>query len=466
MASSAIAVRSPKSSWDSPSYISSPAPTAVTSAPVIPPFVDDSTWQERAVCFFFDQFTETGRPDGFSGHMEYLPGLYARCQDDEGSIFAERCSAASCLRWAVNATSLIALGNRKGSKELCLQAKNQYGLVLRGLRQALTSQVEAMKDETFATVVLLLLFEEIAGERIGLSSSHTAGLEALMELRGRSQFGREEGRALFQLAYTHKHVAILVLGDKPRFNMEWALGLLDDSDPVHRLLSTAFKVSRIVLQISSLEPAEGDGSIFTSTIAAEISEWVESCKLLDWQLDQWTQHLPDDWLPSIVYSQDGSPLITNRYVWMTGIWDYYRSFRVLLQRLLIALYRKLACLDPRHAYGCALACLNFQKVTQDMIGDICRSIPFLMGDVDMLGRPITGLSFCYSSNGKPGVRTLHAHSILWPLWHIFSSGLATPKQAQQIRSVLVRMGSTLGIKLALALADEWNGYQGSVLLRI
>lgn len=204
MASSAIAVRSPKSSWDSPSYISSPAPTAVTSAPVIPPFVDDSTWQERAVCFFFDQFTETGRPDGFSGHMEYLPGLYARCQDDEGSIFAERCSAASCLRWAVNATSLIALGNRKGSKELCLQAKNQYGLVLRGLRQALTSQVEAMKDETFATVVLLLLFEEIAGERIGLSSSHTAGLEALMELRGRSQFGREEGRALFQLAYTHK----------------------------------------------------------------------------------------------------------------------------------------------------------------------------------------------------------------------------------------------------------------------
>ena len=51
------------------------------------------------------------------------------------------------------------------------------------------------------TVVLLLWFEDIAGEGSGLSSPHIAGLEILVELRGSNQLARQVGRELFGFAY-------------------------------------------------------------------------------------------------------------------------------------------------------------------------------------------------------------------------------------------------------------------------
>jgi hypothetical protein len=84
-----------------------------------------------------------------------------------------------------------------------IKARQGYGKAIRGLRAALASPDQAVKDETFASVVLLSLFEDITGERNGLFSSHTAGFEFLMKLRGEDQLGHQRGRDLFGFAYTH-----------------------------------------------------------------------------------------------------------------------------------------------------------------------------------------------------------------------------------------------------------------------
>ena len=155
--------------------------------------VSDSTWEERAICYFFDQYTTfgvTGEGDCMN-HLQFLPSLYAQCMDDP----------SSCLRWAVDATSLITLSNEAKVPWLDVKARKSYGIALRGLRQALQSRSQAVQDETFAAVVLLSLFEDITGERNGLSSSHTAGFELLMKLRGESQLGHQLGRDLFSFAY-------------------------------------------------------------------------------------------------------------------------------------------------------------------------------------------------------------------------------------------------------------------------
>lgn len=76
-------------------------------------------------------------------------------------------------------------------------------MALRALREALQSRTQAVQDETFAAVVLLALFEDITGERNGLSSSHTVGIELLMKMRGESQLGHQLGRDLFSYAYAH-----------------------------------------------------------------------------------------------------------------------------------------------------------------------------------------------------------------------------------------------------------------------
>lgn len=161
--------------------------------------ITDSSWDDRAICYFFDQYTTyDGSAIGVS-HLGFLPSLYARCQEssNQGDM------ASIGLRRAVDATAMISLGNEAKMPTLAIQARNKYGCALRELRSALDSRSQAVKDETLATLAVLAMFEDIAGERKGLSSSHTVGFAALMKLRGSGQLEHQQGRDLFNFAYTH-----------------------------------------------------------------------------------------------------------------------------------------------------------------------------------------------------------------------------------------------------------------------
>lgn len=157
----------------------------------------DSNWEERALCYFFDQFTIKA-DDEEGGHLDYLPPLYARELGRQSGN-----EPSSCLRWAVDATALMTLANAKNAPPLMNKARLGYGKALRSLQEALASPTHAVKDETFASVVLLSLYEDISGERNGLFSSHTAGFEFLMKLRGEGQMDHPRGRDMFNFAYTH-----------------------------------------------------------------------------------------------------------------------------------------------------------------------------------------------------------------------------------------------------------------------
>jgi hypothetical protein len=162
--------------------------------------IADSAWEERAICFFFDQYTCSNETGECISHLGFLPSLYALCRD----AGEKECSASSSsLRLAVDATALVTLSNEIREPSLIVKARYLYGMALQRLRQALESRTQAVRDETLASVVLLSIFEDITGERNGLASSHTVGLEILMKLRGMSQFGHAQGRDLFNFAYTH-----------------------------------------------------------------------------------------------------------------------------------------------------------------------------------------------------------------------------------------------------------------------
>jgi hypothetical protein len=206
--------RSDKSSstCSSKTQATTPRPVEVPEqncSPVSVRLIADSTWEERAICFFFDQYTCSDETDECISHLGFLPSLYALCRD----AGEKECSASSSsLRLAVDATSLVTLSNEIREPSLIVKARYLYGMALQRLRQALESRTQAVRDETFASVVLLSIFEDITGERNGLASSHTVGLEILMKLRGMSQFGHAQGRDLFNFAYAHTVCLRLCLG--------------------------------------------------------------------------------------------------------------------------------------------------------------------------------------------------------------------------------------------------------------
>lgn len=208
----------------------------------------------------------------------------------------------------------------------------------------------------------------------------------------------------------------------------------------------ASKISHLFLSIQTA-PSPPD--------QATVESWISSGRASDFELSQWPLHLPDRWLPLIVYSAQGEPLITYKCIANAVIWNYYRAVRVMVQQLLFNLNRTLFTIvqanqtlgHPPHSEY-ALDESDLQAVIHEMTTDVCSSIPFSLGDVDSLGRPAKPV------DGRPSIRAAQAYGLLWPLWYILSGGMPTEDQFNQIRTVLWRIGSTLGIKLALILARE------------
>ncbi|CAG7929543.1 unnamed protein product [Penicillium olsonii] len=409
----------------------------------------DSTWEQRALCYFFDQYTIRADEDG--GHLDYLPPLYAR------EIGRPSQSTSSCLKWAVDATALMTLANAKNAPTLMNKARQGYGKALRGLQEALKSPTNAVKDETFASVVMLSLYEDISGERNGLFSSHTAGFEFLMKLRGEGQMGHQRGRDMFNFAYTHTYIEILALGDNPRFDLQWVLGMLDGNDPVDQLMLSASKLTQLFVTMrSSPQPPD----------QATVESWITTGRECDAELFNWTQTLPDRWLPLVVYSTHGESLLTYNRISNAIIWYYYRAVRVMLQKVLLSLNRTLTTIKtaneqspnlPASSSGTNFTPIDegeLQGVIREMTTDTCRSIPFSLADVDSLGRP-------NKADSPLQIRAAQGYGLLWPLWYVLTCGMPTEAQVQQIKTGLWRVGSNLGIKLALFLAHEAERIRGT-----
>ncbi|KAL2872714.1 putative C6 transcription factor [Aspergillus lucknowensis] len=430
---------------------------SIIPSPSVSP-IADSTWEERAACYFFDQYTSGEGDDEAISYLSFLPSLYAVCRDKRPHN-----PTKTTLRLAVDATALMTLSSHINAPPLALRAREYYGSALRGLREALATQTQAVKDETLATMVLLALFEDIAGERNGLASSHAAGFELLMKLRGEGQLGNAQGRDLFHFAYTHTHVEILALREKPRYDTDWIVESLNGEDPVARLILIASKLSQLFLATSSLQAATS--TLLNTDTISQLTVLLLTCRQIDLELTSWTQDLPERWLPLVIYADKSTakePLITYHHLSIASVWTYYRAVHIVTHVITAELRRTLAAatgrFEPLDEPGSPTPA-NIMK----MIADICRSIPFCVGDVDIMGNPTTAPSSFSSSSSeaKPRARAFSVYSMIWPLWYILSSGLATPSQEDQIRNCLGRIGSVLGIKLALILAENASNQRNS-----
>ncbi|KAJ5923922.1 transcriptional regulator family: Fungal Specific TF [Penicillium verhagenii] len=411
------------------------ASSTKTSLTLIP--IADATWEQRAICYFFDQYTMQPQFEDGMGHLDFLPSLYSQVNQET--------STSSCLRWAVDATAFMTLANVSRAPQLIMKARRGYGKALSSLRAALNSPTEALKDETFASVVILSVFEDVTGDRNGLYSSHTAGFEFLMKLRGKNQLDYRHGRDMFNFAYTHTFVEILALGDRPRVDVDWIIEKLDANDPIERLLLVASKMSQLFLAMQAA-PSPPD--------IATVKRWIVMGQECDFELSQWTLHLPESWLPLVIYSSQGEALLTYQQAFSCVIWNYYRAARVMLQQLLLSLNRTYSTVIKGKSPDDSLntkpvldeSCLR--AIIQEMTNDVCKSMPFVMSDVDSLGRPTK------RGELQRNIRAAQANGLLWPLWYIVSCGMPSPEQVDQIRIVLHRIGTEQGINLALMLARE------------
>jgi hypothetical protein len=230
--------------------------------------------------------------------------------------------------------------------------------------------------------------------------------------------------------------------------------MLDSNNPVERLMLIASSISQL---FTSMRPAPPPDQ-------ATVEAWIAAGLECDAELAQWTQTLPDRWLPLFVYSDQGEPLMTYNRISIALVWNYYRAARVMLQQLLLSLHGSLAAIKMQSSFTSTFKPPNTQRgdstpktsiraTIRELTTEVCRGLPFCLSDVDSLGRPTKTI-------GEWQTRAAQGYGLLWPLWYLLSCGMPKLAQVEQIRTVLYRIGSNHGIKLALVLAREAERIRG------
>jgi hypothetical protein len=161
-----------------------------TPSPPVPSL--EPSFEERAINFFFKH--HVAEPSPFQGPFQYLRAIsIANGLDD-------------AIKSSITATGLAGLANVSKSPRMISLARKEYSNALRIVNSAIASPIDALKDSTLISILILAIFESTTCSK-GLSlkawTEHINGAAALVKLRGRTQFTTQTGMFIFLQAQAH-----------------------------------------------------------------------------------------------------------------------------------------------------------------------------------------------------------------------------------------------------------------------
>lgn len=423
----------------------------------IPRFLLDSSWECHGHCYFRDQFTLPVEPDGSPGPLDSIPLLYTLCREgrDGGAPVAS-------LRAAMDAAAFASLANRANIPALAVQARRKYGEALRELSLSLRSVEDAVRNETLGAIVLLMLFEDINSERNSLMSVHLSGIQYLLKLRGAGQLGDPATRSLFHFAFTQMVRAFLVvhgawltsiqliqfigLKDPMQIDLDWLLEVLTVPHPIYNMMAANINISKFCASVSQiLSRIDSDHPPDRLLLAS----FLDRGEHLDLEFNQWHHGLPEAWLPRKVHSPVGETMILYPDPTAAGVWNYYRGTKIILHQAILDIQRHLDVASHLLTSGQTFVLPTPEEMIKQMIAEICESLPFALGDVD-----ISGNATPRAGRMQPSIKAIQGFALLWPIFSITQNEHATPTQKAQARRALKRIASTHGIRLGMDLGCE------------
>ncbi|KAK4910331.1 hypothetical protein LTR66_017439 [Elasticomyces elasticus] len=340
----------------------------------------------------------------------------------------------------MDAAAFASMANHANVSSLAVHARKKYGQALKHLNIALSSVQDAVRDETMGAIVLLMLFEDINSERQSLMSTHVAGIQYLLKLRGVQQLGDPATRSLFHFAFTQMLIQFVGLKDPVQIDLDWLLEVLSIPHPIYQMMAGNIKITKFCATVanllSSAEAQALDASNFMSLL--------ERGEHLDLEFSMWHNGLPDVWMPRKFQTSGGDKFILYPDLTSAGVWNYYRGTRIILQQTLLDIYRCLDHLSVPWASNGAFTLHPPEEIIIDMVTEICDTIPFALGKVDTTGRPIF----------RSETKAVQGFALLWPVFSVTQCGYATEAQDAQARSALQVIGSTHGIRLGMDLSRE------------
>ncbi|TGO06866.1 hypothetical protein BTUL_0431g00020 [Botrytis tulipae] len=423
--------------------ISGPLALKSQPPPIVLPKEISSTINDRAIDFFFS--THIFRDSGpVKGYYEYL--FFHRNDPNINHT----------LYTTIAAVSLAAYAYAFKYPFLLKKATQSFGYALHLVNTALSSIEEATKDYTIISVVLFNTFGILTCQNLNTlmdCDRHISGATSMIKLRGFRQMETRHGLQLFlqmnsillQSCIWH---SFRVPDDLIELQKH-AASFLDANDP-------AWKLNDLIVELTTFRADIKDGILHetTSIIRAAIDLDIKFSSLASEMSRSSQWHYNSISIASTSGTIFGTYYHVYSDFWVTQIWNHLRTCRIFIYEEIGRQYKERQFIYPIASMD---YCLWFTTL-QQMIDDICASLPQYYGDVLKVHTP-SGFSGSPDQNfiTSPLSTSVipHIAGTYFLLWPLLNSGRMTTSNIQRgwIIGRCRVLGDKTGIQQMFTLAD-------------
>ncbi|KAE8444870.1 hypothetical protein EG329_014118 [Mollisiaceae sp. DMI_Dod_QoI] len=339
------------------------------------------TIENQGFNYFISNFVRS--PSGPShGQFAYLDDLCRRGALDD------------TLQAAITAAGLAGHATKTKSSPLMARARKEYAIALRKINAALRSPVEALKDRTLLSIIIVAIFENIAGaKQLSLKewTEHINGAATLIKLRGRDQLKRRSSLGLFMHATSHVLISCL----QREIPMPSQLMELRAEAFSYLPVDPCYQYLRITEEFTLFRGAVNSGAF------KDPGAVITRALMIDNDLVRSFTDVPNGWLYESAFTDpnceivfDGSYDIYYDH-WIAQMWNAFRASRIMIHET-IRTYIKGFASSPSiftppefHAQVQSSASICIQ-----MRDEIFRSVPQHLGFV-------TRKPFTSTHNSRP-----------------------------------------------------------------
>ena len=338
---------------------------------------------------------------------------------------------------SIYAVGLSSFANYVHSDKLMARAQEGYVNALRLTNAALSSPTNAKNDSTLFAILILGIYETIAGSTawsVIAWESHIQGAVALVAFRGLQQFSSDAGQRMFFQVMSNMLIVCI------QRNIPMPQSIIELRDAAKHMIQGSralWSLSGIMIDVTVLKANVQERRI------VQPSAIIEGALSIDKRFEDIFSNLPPEWQHTTKYTDDHPDLVWNKTFyqfaqsWAPQIWNGLRACRIILHEMILhqLLSSSLAPdveWDQQESSSVAI-CLEMQR-------DILRSVP--------VSCPSTG----HPGEPQPMLVGRHNTYILWPLYLVGAMGLATERIKTWVVERLRLLSEEGGIRQAAVLA--------------
>ncbi|KAF8852291.1 hypothetical protein BDZ45DRAFT_659452 [Acephala macrosclerotiorum] len=327
------------------------------------------TIEEDGVNYFMFNFVRM--PNGPShGHFYYIEDLCRSGGFDD------------TLQSAMTAAGLAGHATKTQSSPLMSRARREYAAALRKINASLKSPTEALKDSTLLAIIIVAIFESIAGAKdLSLRewTEHVNGAATLVKLRGRNQLKHPGGLSLFMHATSH----VIISCVQREIPMPTQLIELRAEAFSYLPVDPASRQMRMMDEYTIFRGAVKSGSF--DGPEAIIKRALE----IDNSLIESFTDAPNDWLYETVFTDTDCEVVFGGSYdiyydhWISQMWNAMRTTRIMLHETIRSQLIKGFTSTPQ-IFTAEEFRTQFQtsaNICMNMRDDIFRSVPQHLGFV-------------------------------------------------------------------------------------